>query len=998
MHHKLLFTTAVTAMFAGGLALYGCTPPVTNVQPEEIKSCEKHSECADGFVCEAGQCRPGECAPGVADQCNLDDTPADIAPYCCKVWQLCNSLNECAPNPDSPVDTQCEVDDDCPNLGEFCSGGRCYGTAGRQSCTASFQCDAGERCDRTVFLCVPDIGGCDLADQGFPELACEEGQLCDQETGFCVDPGEAECTADTVETDCRPSQQCDVYGRCVQCIDSEDCGPGTSCNEGTGQCVSDVNSCESDDDCPGDGRRCNLNIGECVRPQCERDADCEDSREQCDLGNFVCVLPPAVCTDEADEPNDSVGAATAIMDGYAGTVCRGNTDYLSFPINPAKRYRVTISFPDFNTEGIQVGLLDTNGGLVDQSTFGSFDNEVTVTGISDDMEAGPWVVRVIGSGTEEDIWSYTVDIEETNAPMQVDCADETSSGVEPNNTFADAYVVMPNSSTSYARCGSSDVDYYKVTVPALNGIEVTMEHETEDGDMDVYLYDEEDGSSVDSSTSGNAVEKVEAQEGATTFWIKVQLWPSDSDANTNQTYTLTVNAIPRPDTCDPDVNEPDGSTDTAGALALTNQAGSADAIRCGSVDVDHWAITVPANEGGQVAVDFTHTEGDLILELLDSDGNELDEANDSSSGDTGGSTEILPIPPSGSEQTYYAKVRLFGSSGITAQSYTIRASTFDASACTTSEPVLNDTFAEGTCFSSPTVTDSPVIDMTAGDAACAETRTPPGTWPTLTACENATTRTDGCGSVCGVGDVDYYRVGRLAADGAGDRLLSAVLEHTASEGVLSLAIVRRSPSGEIAKVDYAPNDAQDNVLTVDAVVPDLGSPAFAREWGVVVEPTGAAGDYMAQPYSLRIDVGPGCPPDNNDAAARNDTPGTSTPVSLSGGSANVTGDNARLCGNDVDVYRIIASAGDTITATLTGLDGATVDIGLPVPGDFSAPAEPLACGGGCVDGGVPDISGFTSPVTATLNSAPNDDSYYLTVHRDPVSGELGSYTLNISVN
>ena len=63
--------------------------------------------------------------------------------------------------------------------------------------------------------------------------------------------------------------------------------------------------------------------------------------------------------------------------------------------------------------------------------------------------------------------------------MQVNCDDETAAGVEPNNTFAEAHVVDPGSSTSFARCGASDVDYYKVTVPALNGVEVTLEHETE---------------------------------------------------------------------------------------------------------------------------------------------------------------------------------------------------------------------------------------------------------------------------------------------------------------------------------------------------------------------------------------------------------------------------------------------------------------------------------------------------------------------------------------
>lgn len=964
-------------------AVSSCTPSTEFIDPPDDQQrslCEKNSECADGFVCESGQCRQGECTINVQDECNQEDTPEDVAPYCCEIWQLCTTLNRCGPNPDSPVDTECRVDDDCPGLGEFCSGGTCYATQGRDSCTASFQCPTGERCDRTVFLCVPDIGGCDLADRGFPELACEEGQLCDTETGFCVDPGGAECTADTVEEDCRANQQCDMFGRCVQCISDEDCGPGTDCNEGTGNCVSTVNTCETDDDCEGEGRRCSDALGECVRPQCERDADCEDSREICDLAGFICILPPAVCEGEMDEPNDSAGSATDIADGYAGTICRGNTDFLGFDINPDKRYRVTVGFPDFNTEGIQVALFDTQGLVIDTASFGSFDDEVVVTGISGVDETGQFQLRIVGGGTEEDIWSYSIGIEETAAPMQVDCSDTAANG-EPNDAFGDAFSLTAGDSRSFGRCGASDIDYYVVTVPPLNGIEVTVEHETEDGDLDVYLYDELDGDSVDSSTSGNAVEKVEAPEGATTFYIKVQLWSGDSDANTNQTYTLTVNAIPRPAACDADINEPDSELANAGALAFTDNAASADAIRCGSVDADYWEIVVPADRGGQVAVDFDHDDGDLRLDLLDAAGEVIDSSNESTSG---ASTEIIPIPPAGSEQTFYGRVRLHSGSGAQAQTYTIRASTFDASACTLTEPVANDTFLEGTCYGTVSTDD-----------ACNETElTIPGSWPTLTTCENASTREAGCGSVCGVGDVDYYRVGKLN----NDRLLRAKLTHTASAGVLSLAIVRQAPDGSLVKQVFDNNTDENDTLELATVVPSV-APVFEREWGIVVEPTGAAGEYMAQPYAIEIDVGAACAPDgNDDAAPRNDTPSGATLIQP--GTIN----NVTLCGNDVDVYRVVADAGEQITATLTGLDGATVNIGRPVPGNFDAEAETVTGGCGIEQGSgtpcdpLPDVSTLTSPVRARYTvPAGESDAYYLTVKRAP-DGDVGSYSLAVTVN
>lgn len=975
-----------TLSIAGALLLSasGCTPPPSVVAPPPPKtSCEQHTDCGDGEICVGGACRPGECVAALEDQCG-PDAPADVAPYCCKPWQVCNTLNQCAPCPDCQIGSQCLVSDDCAGIGEFCSGGTCYSTQGRDACTASHQCGAGERCDRTVFLCVPDNGGCTYADQ-FPELACEQNQLCDVETGFCIDPGDVECE---IDDDCREGKQCDALGRCVQCIADDDCGPGTECNEGTGNCISS-NRCESDDDCSGI-RRCSPATSECVVPECEQDGDCEDNRERCDLTSFTCFLPPAVC-DEDDEPNDQAGAATEIpLSGYAGTLCRANTDFLTFPIQANKRYRATVSFPDYNVEGVSVAMMNTSGLITDQEAIRS-ENRALVTGISGVDETGSFTLRIIGSGTEADLWSYTVTIEETEAPQQIDCSEEMSQGIEPNNTFEEAYVVQTGQPVTFARCGLTDVDYFKVTVPPLHGIEVTVEHSSDEGDLDVYLYDgPSNADQADSSTSSNDVERVESPEGATEFWIKVEKWSSDSDADPNQSYTLTATAIPRPPACDVDINEPDGSIDSAGTLELEM---SSSALRCNPYDVDLFEVGVPADRGGQVRIAFNHTEGDLRLDLLGTDGLLITSSNRSTASEGANAFEAVDLPFAATAQTYYARVRIHSGSGIVGQPYSIQATTYDATACTISEPTANDTLNTGQC-----------LGTFETEVACVGPALP-SQLPTvdLATCAAAAALTPGCGTVCGAGDQDWYRVGKLN-DG---QLLRAKLNHDPAGGVLGLALVRMnqnpSEAPNVIIRDFNPDAVAE--LEVSLTAPTL-APTFAREYAVVVRAEGA-GEFSAQPYALEIEVGEPCLRDTYEGESGNNTPARSSLIRPDASPAQpyAADFDATLCGTDTDVYELYAFQGETLTVTLTGVPGMTVNIGTR-PDDLGTDAVTIPCGGeglplavgethpGCSDAGAPDAGDGTRVLATVQND--RAQQLYLTV-KSLATNALGSYTLHVDV-
>ncbi|MBM4281839.1 MAG: hypothetical protein FJ137_14150, partial [Deltaproteobacteria bacterium] len=297
-------------------AVSGCPRTTTNVvDAPQLVACEADEQCPTGNLCIGGECRLGTCNPALESQCGADVVD-DRAATCCKVFENCNGLTlTCERDPAAvgigcpPGEADCipctENRDCVADLGfsSFCSGGRCFAQAGLTPCSQDFQCAPDERCDRTEFFCVKDNGGCRFCGADFPELCCENGQVCDVESGTCVDVGERECTVETVQDDCRAGQLCDANGRCVQCIDNGNCGPGTECNPASGLCVGTATRCVEDADCPAT-LRC---IAErCDAPNCERDSDCGDSRERCE--DYNCVLPPAVCNED-DEPNNTPAQA-----------------------------------------------------------------------------------------------------------------------------------------------------------------------------------------------------------------------------------------------------------------------------------------------------------------------------------------------------------------------------------------------------------------------------------------------------------------------------------------------------------------------------------------------------------------------------------------------------------------------------------------------------------------------------------------------------------------
>tara|TARA_B100000683_G_C12502514_1_gene558034 strand:- start:2134 stop:4362 length:2229 start_codon:yes stop_codon:yes gene_type:complete len=673
-------------------------------------------------------------------------------------------------------------------------------------------------------------------------------------------------------------------------------------------------------------------------PECEDDLDCRtsyDERYTCDENTFSCQLQAPECDPETDEPNGSTSNANAISDGaYSAFICRGDTDILSFPVSPEKRYSVELTVNGTSSSGIEFGLLDAEGLALDSDTV-SWDGNAMVSGSFYGSEASTWYVRVVANVTDADQWSYTVTLTETNAPPPVECIDSDTTDdedfsdarFEPNNSFATAYELALNPDESVIHsfaachnmntttcfwsddcsgdeecvgdvCGIVDLDWYKLTLPTQNSLDVTMEFEHDEGNLSLYLctsedcieYNNDDGQ-VDESVSYSDVERVSAGDSYETLWLAVDLgsnyYPEPAP---QQAYTLTFTTEGRPDECDDDLGEPNDDT-AAGAQSMTVDQ-TIGAMRCRE-DIDHYEVTIPANHTGTVSLSFSHSSsssnsddyGNLQLELLDSNGNVTD---DSDSSNYSNGIESIEIPPASTEQTLVVRVSLSSTSSMSeTQDYTIAVSSYDSEVCVNSEPTPNNDQSSATSI-------RPSADFTGTVQAC-----------------DYDSGNNNC-HMCGHSDDDWYHIGKLFAD----QNMTATLTHETSDGVLGFEL--RAASTEASTAYYRAGDSnsqQENVLTIDWTESANTQSGSEKEYYIKVYAEGDTG-HQAQTYQLQVNFSAACFPDSYELTGSNNSQQTAT-EGRDGSTGELTVDNitASLCSGDTDYYKYFLLQNETITVT-----------------------------------------------------------------------------------
>ena len=303
------------------------------------------------------------------------------------------------------------------------------------------------------------------------------------------------------------------------------------------------------------------------------------------------------CLEGGLEPDDATPRVVA-ADGTvsAGRICASDTDFFRFTLASAEVVNISVRFTDDDGD-IDIRLRDASGGQI-ASSAGISDEELIVR----ELAAGTYTVEVFGFASA--LNTYTV------AVSTVSCTDDA---LEPNDSATQAPPIASRALTA-TRCPTND-DFYAIRLETgdtldarLTGSGLTMSLRGSDG---TFLQ----GDTVDGANRRMQVSSLPAGR----YLLRV----TGSGANPIN-YTLTPTITPSPARCVDDGAEPNNATDTAfviDAAALAD--GSYDLsslVMCeGGVNVDFFAVDVPANRTMRVALNHA-TTSDLDIEVLEQRG------------------------------------------------------------------------------------------------------------------------------------------------------------------------------------------------------------------------------------------------------------------------------------------------------------------------------------------------------------------------------------------
>lgn len=468
------------------LVLLACSGAPGGKDENLSPRCQDNSECAEGLVCRAGACSgctsDGDC--GRAREC-------DAVSFVC-AWR-------------SGWGGDCDSHDDCA-LGMFCVQGLCQPGSAVEECGTLGQCPEGLRCNRGNRVCEEDIGCYSSAE-------CLLDEVCNPGTLKC----ETKCTAETEADVCATRERCTVEGRCVECEENLDCGPGLSCNVVAGRCAG-TETCFSDSECPA-GEECNRATSTCIPPPppCVSDEDCL-ADERCDLVHGRCVL--RACLPDGDEPNDIQEAAVRIGSGdrLGLSLCGTEEDWYSLALLRGDRVHVDVEADILVANGLSVQLRDAASRILDEDPL-----LVDATVYAD----ADYFLRI---RTRDERASYALHV---LIARGVPCDDDA---LEENDSVTTAAPLAPGTYQNLQAC-PADPDWFTVAVPAGQTITARLIHEPAGGDLDLLLYAGDGITLLGASRTTEAIEEISATglSGSRAF---LQVLPSSD--RTQNAYALEV--------------------------------------------------------------------------------------------------------------------------------------------------------------------------------------------------------------------------------------------------------------------------------------------------------------------------------------------------------------------------------------------------------------------------------------------------------------------------
>ncbi len=307
------------------------------------------------------------------------------------------------------------------------------------------------------------------------------------------------------------------------------------------------------------------------------------------------------CENDPFEPNDGVGAATALEEGsYADCkICPEDEDWYAVQLPAGHWLGAGIFYTRANGQ-LEIDLFAADGSTLLQSGVQDGDMAALFSDVAGQQRS--LLLRVRGAAGVENTYDLVL----------ISCRPDQ---YEPNDQPADATPVADGEYVQLTCCG--EPDWYRLDLEAGDGLDVLLEFDNAAGDLDLWLFEPaalegevlgcEQALACSTTADDDESISVAAVPADSTYYIAVG--PYQGARND---YTMTVAVTPGQQGCSDDDNEPD---DTPAAATDIWDDGPRTGLQICAGDVDWFGTIGYAGEVLAFDLRFTHADGDLDMAL-----------------------------------------------------------------------------------------------------------------------------------------------------------------------------------------------------------------------------------------------------------------------------------------------------------------------------------------------------------------------------------------------
>ena len=318
------------------------------------------------------------------------------------------------------------------------------------------------------------------------------------------------------------------------------------------------------------------------------------------------ITEASTCDDDTEENNDSREDAALIAFGDLPglTICPMDDDWFAVELNDSEALTASLSFTHADGD-IDLQIVNEEGTVIGASVSFTDGEEVTIDPVEG---AGLVYVRVYGFLGASN--AYDMTLTRIDAPNP--CEDDT---FEPNDSSESPAPLDPGSYDDLQICPRDD-DWFAVQVDQGEIIDLLVLFDHNAGDIDVSLRDPS-GALIGFSVDTDDDEEITLRAQTTGTYL-VRVYGFDGATNS---YAMALDILPE-DTCLEDDFEDNDNADQATDLFEGIYEDLAVCQDADTPDDDWYAVALDAGQELNALILFTHTDGDLDMELYSLDDTE----------------------------------------------------------------------------------------------------------------------------------------------------------------------------------------------------------------------------------------------------------------------------------------------------------------------------------------------------------------------------------------